>query len=309
MVAGDSATTASSQKAPTDPEVYRQQVLAAISAGDNQRKHKRHEVQRRLAVIKRSRGVSNMQKAGSNPPTCYFPDPDSSFDYNPRQEDQHGITDARAFAEKWNLRYEEVRNLALGRRFAHRNWTAVPQERCPLCHPELSDSISERLRQRVLAARQRIFKDRQALEVATSPFELEMRKYCSDPYQAKKYSDEQAIEYLAICDVERGIRARIQRLTTEPNPQQAMLEVLRLLRDIDWTNSDIVEFAVLNDIEMALLPEKRESRRETTLEIVYRQDWPSEEKAYHLYQLHNAVRREVAEGMKERHHVSLDEMN
>ncbi len=39
---------------------------------------------------------------------------------------------------------------------------------------------------------------------------------------------------------------------------------------------------------MALLPEKRESRRETAFEIVYRQDWPSEEKAYHLYQLHNA---------------------
>jgi hypothetical protein len=53
-----------------------------------------------------------MQKAGNIPPTCYFPDPDSPFDYNPQQEDQHGITDARAFAEKWNLRYEEVRKLA-----------------------------------------------------------------------------------------------------------------------------------------------------------------------------------------------------
>ncbi len=41
-----------------------------------------------------------MQKAGSIPPTCYLPGPDSSIDYNPRQEDQHGITDARAFAEK-----------------------------------------------------------------------------------------------------------------------------------------------------------------------------------------------------------------
>jgi hypothetical protein len=256
-----------------------------------------------------------MQKAGSIPLTCYFPNPESPIDYDPRQEDQHGITDARAFAEEWNLRYEEVRNLALGRRFAHRNWTAVPQERCPLCHPELSDSISERLRQQALAARKRIFEDRQALEGATGPFEMDMRKYSSDPYQAKKYAAdarrvyEQALEYLAICDVECGIRASIQHLITEPNPQQAMLEVIRLLRDIDWTNSDIVEFAVLNDIEMALLPEKRESRRETALEIVYRQDWPSEEKAYHLYQLHNAVSREVAEGMKERHHISLDEMN
>lgn len=256
-----------------------------------------------------------MQKAGSIPPTCYFPDPDSSFDYNPRQEDQHGITDARAFAEQWNLRYEEVRNLALGRRFAHRNWTAVPQERCPLCHPELTDSISERLRQRVLAARQRIFEDRQALEATTSPFELEMRKYCSDPYQAKKYAAkarrmyEQAIEYLAICDVECGIRARIQHLTTAPNPQQAILEVIHLLRDIDWTDSIIVEFAVLNDIEMALLPEKRESRSETAFEIVYRQDLQAEEKAYHLYQLHNAVSREAAESGKERRHVRLDEMD
>ncbi len=256
-----------------------------------------------------------MQKAGSIPPTCYFPDPDSSFDYNPRQEDQHGITDARAFAEKWNLRYEEVRNLALGRRFAHRNWTAVPQERCPLCHPELTDLISEGLRQRVLVARKRIFADRQALEGTTSPFELDMRRYCADPYQAKKYAAdarrvyEQAIEYLAICDVECGIRARIQRLITELNPQQAMLEVICLLRDIAWTNSAIVEFSVLNDIEMALLPEKRESRRETAFEIVYRQDVPSEEKAYHLYQLHKAVGSRVAEGRKERRHVSLDDMH
>ncbi len=105
-----------------------------------------------------------MQKAGSIPPTCYFPNPDSPIDYDPRQEDQHGITDARAFAEEWNLRYEEVRNLALGRRFAHRNWTAVPQER---------------LRQQALVARKRIFEDRQALEGATGPFEMHMRKYSS----------------------------------------------------------------------------------------------------------------------------------
>jgi hypothetical protein len=258
--------------------------------------------------------MSGMQKTSSIPPTCYFPDPDNPFDYHPRQEDQHGITDARAFAEKWNLRYEEVRKLALGRRFAHRNWTAVPQERCPFCHPELTDSMSERLRQEVLAARKRIFEDRQALEVTSSPFEMDMRRYCADPYQAKKYAAdarrvyEQAIEYLAICDVECGIRARLQRLLTQPDSQQAMLEVIRLLRDIEWTDSDIVEFAVLNDLEMTLCPEKRESRRETTFEIVYRQDLPSEEKAYHLYQLHNAVGREAAEGRKEHHHVSLADM-
>ncbi len=58
-----------------------------------------------------------------------------------------------------------------------------------------------------------------------------------------------------------------------------------------------------------LRPEKRESRSQTAFEIVYRQDWPSEEKAYHLYQLHNAVGREAAEGRKEHHHVSLDDMH
>ena len=46
----------------------------------------------------------------------------------------------------------------------------------------------------------------------------------------------------------------------------------------------------------------------TAFEIVYRQDWPSEEKAYHLYQLHNAVGREAA-SQKERHHLHMDEMN
>src|SRR6266581_8074390 len=44
--------TASSRKASSDPQVYRQQVLAAMSAGDYQRKRKRGEVQRRLTAIK-----------------------------------------------------------------------------------------------------------------------------------------------------------------------------------------------------------------------------------------------------------------
>jgi hypothetical protein len=88
-----------------------------------------------------------------------------------------------------------------------------------------------------------------------------------------------------------------------------MLEVINLLRDIDWTDSDIVEFAVLNDIEIALLPEKRESRSETAFEIVYRQDLLSEEKAYHLYRLHNAVGREAVEDRKERRHIRLNEMD
>jgi hypothetical protein len=44
--------TASSRKSSVDPEVYRQQVLAAMAAGENQRKRKRGEVERRLSAIK-----------------------------------------------------------------------------------------------------------------------------------------------------------------------------------------------------------------------------------------------------------------
>ncbi|MBV8694367.1 MAG: hypothetical protein JO183_02655 [Ktedonobacteraceae bacterium] len=44
--------TASSRKSSLDPEVYRQQVLAAMAAGENQRKRKRGESERRLSAIK-----------------------------------------------------------------------------------------------------------------------------------------------------------------------------------------------------------------------------------------------------------------
>src|SRR2546423_3956253 len=43
---------ASSRKTSIDPKIYQQQVLAAMSAGDYQRKRKRGEVQRRLTAIK-----------------------------------------------------------------------------------------------------------------------------------------------------------------------------------------------------------------------------------------------------------------
>ncbi len=43
---------ASSLKVSIDPKMYQQQVLAAMSANDNQRKRKRDEVQRRLTAIK-----------------------------------------------------------------------------------------------------------------------------------------------------------------------------------------------------------------------------------------------------------------
>ncbi len=44
--------TVSSRKSSVDPEVYRQQVLAAMAAGESQRKRKRGEVERRLTAIK-----------------------------------------------------------------------------------------------------------------------------------------------------------------------------------------------------------------------------------------------------------------
>lgn len=44
--------TASSQTATIDPKIYREQILAAMAAGENQRKRKRGEVQRRLTAIK-----------------------------------------------------------------------------------------------------------------------------------------------------------------------------------------------------------------------------------------------------------------
>ena len=43
--------TASSRKSSVDPAVYRQQVLAAMLAGENLRKRKRGEVERRLTAI------------------------------------------------------------------------------------------------------------------------------------------------------------------------------------------------------------------------------------------------------------------
>jgi hypothetical protein len=44
--------TALSRKSSLDPKVYRQQVLAAMATGENQRKRKRGEVERRLTAIK-----------------------------------------------------------------------------------------------------------------------------------------------------------------------------------------------------------------------------------------------------------------
>ncbi len=44
--------TTSSRKVSIDPKIYQQQILAAMSAGDYQRKRKRGEVQRRLTAIK-----------------------------------------------------------------------------------------------------------------------------------------------------------------------------------------------------------------------------------------------------------------
>src|SRR5882724_912647 len=44
--------TPGAQDVSVDPAVYRQQVLAAMAAGDQPRQRKRHEVERRLTAIK-----------------------------------------------------------------------------------------------------------------------------------------------------------------------------------------------------------------------------------------------------------------
>jgi len=44
--------TSGAQEVSLDPEVYRQQILAAMAAGDQPRQRKRHEVERRLTAIK-----------------------------------------------------------------------------------------------------------------------------------------------------------------------------------------------------------------------------------------------------------------
>src|SRR5437660_7741367 len=44
--------TSAPRKALIDPKMYRQQVQAAMSVGENQRQRKRHEVQRKLDAIK-----------------------------------------------------------------------------------------------------------------------------------------------------------------------------------------------------------------------------------------------------------------
>ena len=44
--------TAASREVSIDPKIYQRQIVAAMSVNDNQRKHKRGEVQRRLTAIK-----------------------------------------------------------------------------------------------------------------------------------------------------------------------------------------------------------------------------------------------------------------
>ena len=44
--------TAASWEVSIDPKIYQRQIVAAMSVNDNQRKHKRGEVQRRLTAIK-----------------------------------------------------------------------------------------------------------------------------------------------------------------------------------------------------------------------------------------------------------------
>lgn len=112
--------------------------------------------------------------------------------------------------------------------------------------------------------------------------------------QAKRRLEEYkvVIFHLAVQDEEHHICERIQQLANDPDPKKAVLEMITISRDISLSPfNEFLEVAIFNDIEIALSPEKRE----TSYEIVYREDLTLTEKAKRLC-LHmqvNDTRREI----------------
>ena len=83
-----------------------------------------------------------MSRPSPIPPTCFFTNPTDTHYYRRDQRDEHGVTDARAFAERWGLtNLPAVRRLALGDQTMHHSWRAVPQEKCHICHPGLPNRV------------------------------------------------------------------------------------------------------------------------------------------------------------------------
>jgi hypothetical protein len=137
-------------------------------------------------------------------------------------------------------------------------------------------------------------------------FEEHIIPFTSNPATARRHAAEAqqtyetAIVHLALRDAEHHIQERIAQMATEQDPQKALLGLMRLIRDIRWSAAlETVVAAVYNDLEMTLLPQKRESRRETAYEIVYQERLSLEEKAFRLYELLNRVQQESIEEGKQ----------
>jgi hypothetical protein len=146
-------------------------------------------------------------------------------------------------------------------------------------------------------------------------FEEHLIPFTSNPATARKHAAraqqryETAIVHLALRDAEYHIQERIAQLAALQDPQKALLELIRMIRDIRWSASlETVVAAIYNDIEMALLPQKRETRRETAYDIVYQDGLSLEGKAFRLYELLSRVQREIVKEGKQHRAESSDNL-
>ena len=146
-------------------------------------------------------------------------------------------------------------------------------------------------------------------------FEEHLMPFTAHPATARRHAAraqrtyETAIVHLALRDAEYHIQERIAHLVASQDSQHALLGLIRLIRDIHWSASiETVVAAVYHDIEMALLPQKREARRETAYEIVYQEGLSLEEKAFGLYELLNRVQQEIVEEGKQHREERSDNL-
>lgn len=147
-------------------------------------------------------------------------------------------------------------------------------------------------------------------------FEEHMIPFTSNPATARRHAAEAqqiyetAIVHLALRDTEYHIQRRIAHLAASQDPQKALLGLIRMMRDIRWSASlETVTAAVYNDIEMALLPQKRAHRKETAYEIVYQEGLSLEEKAFRLYELLNRVQQDIIEEEKQHSSQRSDDLS
>ena len=119
---------------------------------------------------------------------------------------------------------------------------------------------------------------------------------------------EMIIVNLALLDEQHHIREKLQRLEDDADPTEALSEIIRINRGLRTTPSYmLVESTLYIDIEMALNPKKRERRKQTAYEIVYRDDLTLAEKAEQLYQLSEALDKEIEEEFKNKGYADWHE--